>query len=190
MSVLMLVISTALVNNVILSACFGVSPVLGFSGKKSRAFEFGVLVSLVILVTALIMYVLNTYALAPLHLTHFRILLGVLASVSVVQLLILGIQKIRPQYHESVQPLIPLLNLNSAVLGLALVSLQSQFSFVETLFYALGAGLGLTLVLVILAEIRGQLEYADIPAPFRGIPIALIVMGCLSMVFIGFASLQ
>lgn len=134
-------------------------------------------------------YLVNHYLLSPLGLEYLRTIAFIVVIASVVQFTEMVVHKTSPLLYQVLGMFLPLITTNCAVLGVALLNIQAQHNFVESLFYGFGAATGFTLVLVLFAGIRERIEAADVPAPFRGTPIGLITAGLMSMAFMGFTGL-
>ncbi len=134
-------------------------------------------------------YLVNHYLLSPLGLEYLRTIAFIVVIASVVQFTDMVVRKTSPLLYQVLGMFLPLITTNCAVLGVALLNIQAQHNFVESLFYGFGAATGFTLVLVLFAGIRERIESADVPGPFQGIPIGLITAGLMSMAFMGFTGL-
>ena len=134
-------------------------------------------------------YLVNHYLLSPLGLEYLRTIAFIVVIASVVQFTEMVVHKTSPLLYQVLGMFLPLITTNCAVLGVALLNIQAQHNFVESLFYGFGAASGFSLVLVLFAGIRERIESADVPAPFQGTPIGLITAGLMSMAFMGFTGL-
>lgn len=186
---LLLLISTAFVNNVVLAKFLGLCPFMGVSSKIDSAMGMGLATTFVLCLTAIAAWVVEVCILQPLGLEAMRILAFILVIASVVQFTELVIQKNVPALYQSLGIFLPLITTNCAVLGVAILVVQDQMSLFQTLFYALGSAIGFTLVIVLFAGLRQRLKLANVPEAFAGLPIAFITAGLLSMAFMGFAGM-
>jgi len=189
MEFLLIILSTALVNNVVLVKFLGLCPMMGVSNNLDSALGMGLATTFVLTLAAFAGWLLEYYVLQPLDLGFLRILTFILVIAVVVQFTEMVIRKISPSLYQVLGIFLPLITTNCAVLGVALLNVQQQNSFLESLLYGFGSALGFTLVLVIFASLRERLAVANVPSAFRGTPIAFIVAGLLSLAFMGFSGL-
>lgn len=182
-----ILVSAAVVNNFTLALFLGLCPFLGVSGKVDTALRMGAANIFVMVVTALAVWVLNTYLLtaAP----YLRIIAFIIVIASLVQIVEMAIKKLSPVLFRALGIYLPLITTNCAILGLAIFSTNRGYGLVEGLFFAVGAGIGLTIALVLMASIRENLETADVPAFAQNMGLVLILAGALSLAFMGFAGL-
>lgn len=186
---LLILLGTALVNNVVLVKFLGLCPFIGVSRKIDAAIGMGFATTFVLTLAAAASWLIETYILVPLDLGFLRILLFILVIAAVVQFTETVIRKVSPALYQALGIYLPLITTNCAVLGVALLNLQQEAGFVQALVYGFGSALGFTLVLALFAGMRVRLARMDVPAPFAGAPIAFITAGLLSMAFMGFAGL-
>ncbi len=186
---LVVLVSTALVNNVVLAKFLGLCPVMGVSKNIDSALGMGIATTFVLCLAAVASWLLETLLLAPLHLSSLRIITFIIVIAAAVQLTERFIQKLSPVLYQSLGIFLPLITTNCAVLGVALLVVQEQMSFFTTLVYSLGSALGFTLVIVVFAGLRYRLKTAKVPQAFTGTPIAFLTAGLLSMAFMGFSGL-
>jgi electron transport complex protein RnfA len=189
MELILLFISAAIINNFVLSYFLGICPFLGVSKKTDAAFSMGLAVIFVMSITAAVSWIVNNLILIPFGLEILQYVVFILVIASLVQFVEMFIKKISPPLYRALGIYLPLITTNCAILGLALFISLREYSFIEGLVFGLGAGVGFTLALVIMAGIREELETADIPEPLKGAGITLIVAGILSLAFMGFAGL-
>jgi Na+-translocating ferredoxin:NAD+ oxidoreductase subunit A len=182
-------ISAALVNNFVLSYFLGICPFLGVSKKTESAFSMGAAVLFVMVISAVVTFLINTYFLKPFNLSYLTNVSFILVIASLVQVVEMFIKKTSKVLYDALGIYLPLITTNCAILGLALFSGMREYSFLQSLTFAIGAGVGFTLALIIMSGIREELEFADVPKPFAGVPIAFITAGALSLSFMGFAGL-
>ncbi len=186
---LLLILGTALVNNVVLVKFLGLCPFMGVSGKIDSALGMGFATTFVLTLAAISSWLLEQYVLVPLDLGYLRILTFILVIAAVVQFTEMAVRKISPALYQVLGIFLPLITTNCAVLGVALLNVQQDHSFFESLLYGFGSALGFTLVMVLFAGLRERLALAQVPRTFAGTPIAFIVAGLLSLAFMGFAGL-
>ncbi|MBN2886928.1 MAG: electron transport complex subunit RsxA [Chromatiaceae bacterium] len=186
---LLLILGTALVNNVVLVKFLGLCPFMGVSGKLDSALGMGLATTFVLTLAAVAGWMLEHWVLIPLDIAYLRILSFILVIAAVVQFTEMAVRRISPPLYQVLGIFLPLITTNCAVLGVALLNVQAEHGFIESLLYGLGSALGFTLVMVIFAGLRERLALAAVPAAFAGTPIAFIVAGLLSLAFMGFAGL-
>lgn len=182
----LLLIGTALVNNVVLVYFLGLCPFMGVSNKVDTALSMGLATTFVLTLAAISSWAIENYILQPLGIGFLRILAFILVIAAVVQFTEMVIKKTSPILYQLLGIYLPLITTNCAVLGVALLSIQQENDFLHSLFYGFGAALGFTLVMVLFAGIRERLSLADVPETFAGAPIGFIVAGLLSLIFMGF----
>ncbi|OOZ39413.1 electron transport complex subunit RsxA [Solemya pervernicosa gill symbiont] len=181
-------ISSLLVNNFVLAYFLGLCPFLGVSGRLETSFRLGMATTFVLLITALCAWVLNTYVL--IYAPYLRLISFIVVIASTVQFIEMAIKKLSPSLFQSLGIFLPLITTNCAILGLAIFATNRGYGFLEGMTFALGAGAGFTLAMVLMAGLREEVELTnDAPALVRGTAINLIIAGILSMAFMGFAGL-
>jgi electron transport complex protein RnfA len=185
----LILISTILVNNIVLVKFLGLCPFMGVSRKLETAMGMGLATTFVLTLSSISSFLVNEYLLAPLGIEFLRTISFIFVIAVVVQFTELVVHKTSPLLYQVLGIFLPLITTNCAVLGVALLNVQEQHSFLESALYGFGAALGFSLVLVVFAAMRERLEVADVPVPFQGAAIALITAGLMSMAFMGFASL-
>lgn len=186
---LLLILGTALVNNVVLVKFLGLCPFMGVSNKIDSALGMGFATTFVLTLAAVSSWLLEHYVLQPLDIGYLRILTFILVIAAVVQFTEMAVRKISPALYQVLGIFLPLITTNCAVLGVALLNIQEEHSFFESLLYGFGSALGFTLVMVLFAGLRERLAVAQVPKAFAGTPIAFVVAGLLSLAFMGFAGL-
>jgi H+/Na+-translocating ferredoxin:NAD+ oxidoreductase subunit A len=180
-------ISTLLINNFVLAYFLGLCPFLGVSGQLATSFRLGLATTFVLFITALCAWILNTYVL--IYAPYLRLISFIVVIASTVQFIEMSIKKLSPALFKSLGIFLPLITTNCAILGLAIFSTNRGYGLVEGLVFALGAGAGFTLAMVLMAGIREETEIMDVPVLIRGTAFNLIIAGILSMAFMGFAGL-
>lgn len=180
-------ISALLVNNFTLSLFLGLCPFLGVTQRVQTAFRLGLANIFVMIITALASYALNTWVLV--HAPYLRLISFIIVIASAVQFVEMAIKKLSPELFKALGIFLPLITTNCAILGLALFSTSKGYNFVEGIIYALGAGGGVTLALILLAGIREETKVLNIPKIIQGTALNLIIAGIVSMAFMGFAGL-
>jgi electron transport complex protein RnfA len=186
-NLLWIFISALLINNFVLAYFLGLCPFLGVSQRLDTAFRLGLATLFVMLVTALCTWFLNRYIL--IYAPYLRLISFIVVIASTVQFIEMLIRKLSPALFRALGIFLPLITTNCAILGLALFTTNKGYGLVEGLVYALGAGLGFTLALVLMAGLREESALAPVPSLIRGTAMNLIIAGILSMAFMGFAGL-
>lgn len=182
----LIVVATALVNNFVLVQFLGLCPFLGASRRVEGAVGMGLATGLVLTIASALSYIVDRLILIPLDLAYLQIVAFILVIGGAVQLTELMLRASAPMLHRMLGLYIPLIASNCAVLGVALLNSRQSASFVEAVFFGAGAALGFTLVLVLLSGLRERVDETNVPAPFRGVPITLLLAGLMSLAFYGF----
>jgi len=186
MELIAIFISAVLIQNFVLYYFLGICPFLGVSKKIDSAFSMGLAVTFVMSITAVVSWLINNLILIPYGLDYLQIVSFILVIASLVQLVEMFIRKISPPLYQALGIYLPLITTNCAIMGLALIAALNELSFVETVVFGFGSGLGFTLAIILMAGIREQLDLADVPEPLKGAGIALIVAGIMALAFNGF----
>jgi electron transport complex protein RnfA len=186
---IVILISTVLVNNFVLVRFLGLCPFLGVSRNLEAAMGMSLATAFVLTLSSATAYLLHQYVLVPLDLEYLRTIAFILVIAASVQFTEIMVRRMSPLLDQVLGIYIPLIATNCAVLGVALLNVQQSKGFVQSVFYGFGASLGFALVLVMFAAIRERLEVADVPAPFRGAAIALMTAGMMSLAFMGFSGM-
>jgi len=186
---LLLFIGTVFVNNIVLAKFLGLCPFMGVSRKVETAIGMSAATTFVLTLSAVLSYLINTWVLAPLELEYLRTIAFIIAIAAVVNFTEMVVHKTSPLMYNVLGIFLPLITTNCAVLGVALINVQQQNSFIESVIYGFGAALGFSLVLVLFAALRERINVADVPAPFRGSAIALVTAGLMSLAFMGLSGL-
>lgn len=181
-------ISVILANNFVLAMFLGLCPFLGVSGKLETAFPMGVATTFVMLVASLCAFGLN-WLLGMLHLEFLRLISYIVIIASAVQLVEMVLKKHSPALFRALGIYLPLITTNCAVLGVALFQTARDYSFVQSMAFALGGGIGFTLALVLMAGLRERVQLVEVPEIAKGTALALMLAGVLSLSFMGFAGL-
>lgn len=189
MEYLLLFISTVLVNNFVLVKFLGLCPFLGVSKKLETAIGLGLATTFVLTLASMLSNLTNRYLLEPFDLEYLRTITFIMVIAVVVQFTEMFIRKSSPVLYNVLGIFLPLITTNCAVLAVALLNVQQEFSFLQSAVYGFGAAVGFSLVLVLFAAIRERIAAADVPVPFRGPAIALVTAGLMSVGFMGFAGL-
>jgi electron transport complex protein RnfA len=186
---LLILISAVFVNNFVLARFLGICPFLGVSKKVETSLGMGMAVIFVMTVASVVTWFIQYFVLIPFGIEYLQTIAFILVIASLVQLVEMVIQKTSPVLYQSLGIFLPLITTNCAVLGVAVLNIQKDYSFVESVVFAMGAGLGFTLAMVLFAGLRERLDLCPVPKAFRGTAIALVTAGLLSLAFMGFAGL-
>lgn len=186
---LIILISSILVNNVVLSQFLGICPFLGVSKKVETATGMGAAVVFVITIASTVCSLLYKFILDPLDMQYLQTIVFILVIAALVQFVEMVLKKMMPALYQSLGVFLPLITTNCAVLGVALNNVTNEYSIIESIVCGIGTALGFMISIVILAGIRERIEDNDIPASFQGSPIVLITAGLMAIAFCGFAGL-
>ncbi len=189
MELLFIFIGSVLVNNFVLVQFLGICPFLGVSKQLDTAFGMGMATTFVLTVSSVATWLLNRYILVQLGIPYLRNVMFILVIAVLVQLVEMFLKKVSPVLYRALGIFLPLITTNCAILGLALIIAQREYNLIQSIVFSLGAGLGFTLALVIMAGIRQELRFSNIPKCLQGSGIALIVAGLLSLAFMGFSGI-
>jgi len=189
-SLLSIALGAILVNNFIFSQFLGVCPFLGVSKKLDTAVGMGVAVTFVMGLASAITWIVNEYILVKFDLLYMQTVVFILVIAALVQFIEMFLQKSMPSLYTALGIYLPLITTNCAVLGVALLNIQSNFNFIESVVYGITGGLGFLLAIVLFASVRERNVFADCPKCFEGFPIALITAGLMALSFMGFSGLS
>jgi len=181
-------INASLINNFVLAYFLGICPFLGVSGKLETATRMGGAVTFVMLISSMSAYGIHALLVA-INAPFLQLISYIVVIASTVQLVEMFIKKMSPALFRALGIFLPLITTNCAILGLALFQTSKGYGFTQSIVYALGAGIGFTLALVLMAGLREQLDLADVPNVAKGTALTLLVAGILSLAFMGFAGL-
>ena len=183
-------ITAIFVNNIILSQFLGICPFLGVSKKIDSALGMGAAVTFVMLLSTIVTYLIQAYLLDPFQLGYMQTIVFILVIAALVQMLEIVLKKVSPALYQALGVFLPLITTNCAILGVAILVIQKDFSLVESVVYAVSTAIGFTLALIIFAGIREQLNLSEVPKAMKGTPIALITAGLLALAFMGFSGIK
>ncbi len=186
---LLILVSTIFVNNIVLVKFLGLCPFMGVSRKVETAIGMSAATTFVLTLSAILSYMVDNWVLAPLGLEFLRTITFIITIAAVVNFTEMVVHKTSPLLHNVLGIFLPLITTNCAVLGVALLNVQQQHSFLQSAFYGFGAALGFSMVLILFAAMRERVAVADVPAPFQGAAIALITAGLMSLAFMGLGGL-
>jgi electron transport complex protein RnfA len=185
----LILIATVLVNNFVLVQFLGLCPFMGVSKKTDAALGMGLATTFVLTLSSVLSYLIYTYLLQPFGLEYLQTIAFIIAIAAVVGFTEMAIHKTSPVLYQVLGIYLPLITTNCAVLGVALLNVTENNNFIESAFFGFGAAVGFTLVMVLFASLRERIDASDVPAPFKGAPIALITAGLMSMAFMGFGGM-
>jgi electron transport complex protein RnfA len=193
-----IIVGAIFVSNFVLMRFLGLCPFVGVSKDSESAIGMGMAVIFVMTMASLVTWFVYTYVLVPLDIVYLRTIAFILVIATLVQFVEMVIEKTSPTLHKSLGIYLPLITTNCAVLGVAVVNVESFMttglpkatSFIFTVVHGLAAGVGFTIALVLMAAIRERLDLVDLPKSMRGIPIAFVVAGLMAIAFLGFSGLQ
>ncbi len=186
---LLILISTIFVNNIVLVKFLGLCPFMGVSRKVETAIGMSAATTFVLTLSAVLSYMVSNWILAPLGLEFLRTSAFILTIAAVVNFTEMVVHKTSPLLYNVLGIFLPLITTNCAVLGVALLNIQQEHSFLESAFYGFGAAVGFSMVLILFAALRERVNVADVPAPFQGAAIGLITAGLMSLAFMGLGGL-
>ncbi|HLO91700.1 MAG TPA: electron transport complex subunit RsxA [Lentimicrobium sp.] len=184
-----IIILALLVNNVVLAQFLGICPFLGVSGKVSTSLGMGAAVVFVMALANLVTWLIQQYMLIPLKVEFMQTITFILIIAFLVQVVEIILKKAAPALYQALGIYLPLITTNCAVLGIAILAVQKNFTLVQSVVYSSATAVGFTFALILMAGIREQLELMGIPKGMKGFPISLVIAGLLSMAFMGFTGL-
>jgi electron transport complex protein RnfA len=184
----LILISTVFVNNIVMAKILGLCPFMGVSRKLEAAIGMGLATAFVLTLASGASYLINEYLLGT-ELFYLRTLSFIVVIAGIVQFTEMFVHKTSPVLYQVLGIYLPLITTNCAVLGIPLLNVQEQHDFVESLFFGAGGAMGFTMVLILFAGIRERLETCDVPTPFKGVSIAMVTAGLMSLAFMGFSGL-
>lgn len=200
-----IVISAIFINNFVLSRFLGICPYIGVSKNMDSALGMGMAVIFVMTLASMATWLINAFMLSPttsnifyiifspkelIDLTYLKTIAFILVIASLVQFVEMVVQKLSPTLYKSLGIYLPLITTNCAILGVALLNLDKNYDFISSIVHGIAGGIGFTLALVLMAGIRERLEMAPIPKALKGIPIAFLMAGLMSIAFLGFSGLK
>ena len=188
-NLILIIVTTALVNNVVLSQFLGICAFLGVSKKIDTSLSMGAAVTVVITIAAAVTNILYKLVLLPLDLDYLKTIVFILVIAALVQMVEMFLKKTSPAIYQALGIFLPLITTNCAVLGVSLTNVQNSYSFIESVIAGIGTGIGFTIAIVLLASVRERIDESGVPAPFRGAPIVLLSAALMAIAFMGFSGL-
>ena len=190
MEYLLIFISAIFVNNIIFSQFLGICPFLGVSKKIDTALGMGMAVAFVLTLSAIVTWLIQYYLLVPFGLQYLQTLAFILVIASLVQMVEIVLKKVSPALYQALGIFLPLITTNCAVLGVAILVIQKDYSLVESIVYAFSTALGFALAMAVFAGVREQLALVKIPKGMQGMAIVMVVAGLLSLAFMGLSGVD
>ena len=188
-NLLIIAVSAALVNNVVLSQFLGLCPFLGVSKKTETAAGMGVAVMFVLTISCFFTSLIYNYILVPCDIAYLNTIVFILVIAALVQFVEMFLKKSIPSLYKALGVYLPLITTNCAVLGIALINVQKSYNLLESVVNGFATSVGFLIAIVIMAGIREKIDENDIPESFKGMPIVLVTAGLMSIAFFGFAGL-
>lgn len=187
-SIFSILLAGILTNNMVLAKFLGICPFLGVSKKVNTAFSMSIAVTLVMVISTAVTYPIYTYILYP-DFTYLQTVVFILVIAAIVQLIEIILKKFIKPIYNALGIYLPLITTNCAVLGITMLNITDELSFVESLFNALAAGLGFMVAMLLFAGVRSKIETADVPEFLKGLPITLVAAALVALSFLGFAGI-
>ena len=186
---IVILLSSVLVDNYVLSRFLGICPFLGVSKKLDQATGMGIAVTVVMLIATAVTWPIQYFVLNTLHLEYLQNIAFILTIATLVQILEVVLKKFSPSLYKGLGVYLPLITTNCAVLGVTINNIIDGYSFIESMVSSLGCGLGFLLAMVLFSGVRSRINDANIPAPFRGLAVTLIAASFVSLAFMGFGGI-
>ena len=189
-TLIIILLSSVLVNNYVLSRFLGICPFLGVSKKLNQAVGMGISVTAVMLLATAVTWPIQYLLLDKLGLGYMQNIIFILVIASLVQILELILKRFSPALHKGLGVYLPLITTNCAILGSALLCIQNEYNFITSVIFSFGSAVGFTLAIVVFSLVREKVALSDPPKCFRGVPMALVTAGLIAMAFSGFSSMK
>ena len=189
-SLIMIIVTCALINNVVLNQFLGICSFLGVSKQMKASASLGVAVIFVLTVASAVASLLYDFVLKPFDLDYMKTIVFILVIAALVQIVEMFLKKTSPGLYKALGIYLPLITTNCAVLGVALTNVQVEYNFVQSVFAGLGTAVGYTIAIVLLAGVRARIDESAIPKPLRGAPTVLLAAALMSIAFMGFGGLS
>ena len=189
MEYILIIIAAVLVNNIVLTQFLGICPFIGVSNKVDTSLGMSGAVMFVMVIATIVTYLLQHYILVPLGIPFMQTVVFILVIASLVQLVEIILKKVSPALYQALGIFLPLITTNCAILGVAILAVQKDLNLLESVVYAISNAIGFGLALVTFSGIREQLDLVNVPKSMKGVPIAFIIAGLLSMAFMGFTGI-
>lgn len=186
MEYIIIIISAIFVNNIVLNQFLGICPFLGVSGKVTTAIGMSGAVLFVMTLATIVTWLIQHYILIPFEIEFMQTIFFILIIASLVQMVELVLKKVSPALNQALGIFLPLITTNCAILGVAILVIQKEYNLLESVVFAIANSIGFALALIVFAGLREHLDLMNVPKGMKGMPIALIVAGILSLAFMGF----
>jgi electron transport complex protein RnfA len=186
---LKIAVATALINNVVLSQFLGLCPFLGVSKKTKTALGMGGAVIFVMTIASILCYGVYALILVPFNVEYLETIVFILLIAALVQFVEMFLKKFSPALYKALGVYLPLITTNCAVLGVVIINVQKEYTFIQSVVNSLGTAIGFTIAIVILAGLREKMEYNNISPAFKGMPIVLVTAGLMAIAFSGFSGI-
>ncbi len=190
LNIILIALNAILIENYIFVKFLGICPFIGVSKKTDTALGMGIAVIFTMTVSSALTWLIQKFLLEPLNIEYLQTIIFILVIAALVQLVEMFLQKAAPALYQSLGIYLPLITTNCAVLGAAIMNVTKGYNFIESIVYGFASGVGFLIAIVMLSFVRERIAYADIPKPFRGIPIVLIAAGLMCISFMGFQGLN
>ncbi|MCH5334520.1 MAG: electron transport complex subunit RsxA [Alistipes sp.] len=184
-----IIIGAIFVNNVVLAQFLGICPFLGVSSKVETSLGMSAAVTFVMALTALVAWPIQQFILVKFDIEYMQTIVFILVIAALVQMVEIILKKVSPALYQALGIFLPLITTNCAVLGVAILMIQKEFTLLQSVVYSISTAIGFGLALVLFAGIRERLDFEEVPAAMKGVPVALVTAGILAMAFMGFSGL-
>ena len=188
-SALVILIAAVLTNNILLTNFLGMCSFIACSGQIKTALGLGTAVTFVMTMTTMLNYAIYHFVLVPLGLEHLTFIVFIAVIAAFVQFVEMFVERFSPKLYFTLGIFLPLITVNCAILGASLFMIIRNYTFTQSVGFGFGAGLGWAVAIILMAGLRQKMRYSNIPEPFQGVPIAMVVTGVLAMAFMGFAGM-
>ena len=189
MDYIIIIITAIFVNNIVLAQFLGICPFLGVSGKVSTSVGMSGAVMFVMTIATIVTWLIQNYILIPFSLEFLQTITFILIIASLVQMVEIILKKVSPPLYQALGIYLPLMTTNCAILGVAILTMQSDYNLMEGVVFAIANAIGFGIALLLFSSIREHLDLLDVPKGMRGVPIAFVAAGILALAFMGFAGL-
>ena len=189
-SLIMIIVSCALINNVVLNQFLGICSFVGVSKQMKASASLGVAVIFVLTIASAVASLLYDFVLKPLDLDYMKTIVFILVIAALVQIVEMFLKKTSPGLYKALGIYLPLITTNCAVLGVALTNVQNEYNFIQSVFAGFGTAVGYTIAIILLAGVRARIDESAIPKPLRGAPVVLLSAALMSIAFMGFGGLS
>lgn len=186
---ILIIVGAIFVNNVVFTKYLGICPYMGVSKKIDTAMGMSMAVTFVLTLAGAVTYIIQNFVLVPVGITYLQTIVFILVIASLVQFVEIVMKKVAPALYKALGIFLPLITTNCAILGVAILSVQSNFNFIFTVVFSFASAIGFGVALILFAGIREALDTREVPGVFAGSPLAMIIAGILAMAFMGFSGM-